>query len=148
MFQTWDKHMLESKELGMLNPNNALSYYAIHCPAPVKNRDFVLQVRTFTSRNKSHKVSYSVFQRSWLQTGSESYIINHRWKWWNASRISQLPNINWEDYPNYQFPIFCDIFYICNIWCIFSVHHRLAPPKKGFIRGISYLTGEQYFVWK
>ena len=42
--QTWDKHMLESKELGMLNPNNDLSYYAIHCPAPVKNRDFVLQV--------------------------------------------------------------------------------------------------------
>ena len=36
--------MLESKELGMLNPNNDLSYYAIHCPAPVKNRDFVLQV--------------------------------------------------------------------------------------------------------
>merc|ERR1719234_266024 len=48
--KTWDKHMLESKELGMLNPNNDLSYYAIHCPAPVKNRDFVLQ-------------------RSWLQTG-------------------------------------------------------------------------------
>ena len=47
LFQTWDKHMLESKELGMLNPNNDLSYYAIHCPAPVKNRDFVLQVRTF-----------------------------------------------------------------------------------------------------
>ena len=44
IFQTWDKHMLESKELGMLNPNNDLSYYAIHCPAPVKNRDFVLQV--------------------------------------------------------------------------------------------------------
>merc|ERR1712180_503546 len=41
--KTWDKHMLESKELGMLNPNNDLSYYAIHCPAPVKNRDFVLQ---------------------------------------------------------------------------------------------------------
>ena len=56
--------MLESKELGMLNPNNDLSYYAIHCPAPVKNRDFVLQVflellhyatgMIFSPMNESH----------------------------------------------------------------------------------------------
>lgn len=78
--KTWDKHMLESQELGMLNPNNDVSYYAVHCPAPVRNRDFVLQ-------------------RSWLQTSSESYIINH------------------------------------------SVRHRAVPPRKGFIRGLSYLTG-------
>ena len=52
MFQTWDKHMLISKELGVLNPNNDISYYALHCPAPLKNRDFVLQ-------------------RSWLQTPQE-----------------------------------------------------------------------------
>ena len=101
--QTWDKHMLESKELGMLNPNNDLSYYAIHCPAPVKNRDFVLQVishhvfptyfpRYFCYLNSlnvcifdgtisssySHYYHQISFQRSWLQTPSESYIINHR----------------------------------------------------------------------
>lgn len=55
---TWDKHMLASSELGCLNPNNDVSYYALHCPPPLKNRDFVLQ-------------------RSWLQTEQESYIINH-----------------------------------------------------------------------
>ena len=50
--KTWDKHILSSCELGVLNPNNDLSYYALHCPAPLKNRDFVLQ-------------------RSWLQTSQE-----------------------------------------------------------------------------
>ena len=52
IFQTWDKHMLASSELGSLNPNNDLSYYALHCPPPLKNRDFVLQ-------------------RSWLKTTQE-----------------------------------------------------------------------------
>lgn len=44
--------MLCSRELGVLNPNNDVSYYALQCPPPVKNRDFVLQ-------------------RSWLQTPQE-----------------------------------------------------------------------------
>lgn len=78
--QTWDKHMMSSCQLGVLNPNNDLSYYAIQCPPPLKNRDFVLQ-------------------RSWLQTPQESYIINH------------------------------------------SVYHRDFPAKKGFVRGLSHLTG-------
>jgi len=78
--KTWDKHMLNSRELGVLNPNNDVSYYALHCPPPLKNRDFVLQ-------------------RSWLQTPQEYYIINH------------------------------------------SVHHRDYPNQKGFIRGMSHLTG-------
>merc|ERR1712128_376596 len=61
------KHMLSSCELGVLNPNNDLSYF--------------------------------VLQRSWLQTPQEYYIINH------------------------------------------SVFHRDFPAKKGFVRGLSHLTG-------
>lgn len=54
----WDEHMQASVEIGYLNPNNDVGYYAISCPAPVKNRDFVLQ-------------------RSWLDVGEEKLILNH-----------------------------------------------------------------------
>lgn len=54
----WDEHMMVSTEIGYLNPNNDVGYYALSCPAPVKNRDFVLQ-------------------RSWLDLGDEKMIINH-----------------------------------------------------------------------
>lgn len=54
----WDEHMMVSTEIGYLNPNNDVGYYALSCPAPVKNRDFVLQ-------------------RSWLDLGDEKLIINH-----------------------------------------------------------------------
>nr|CAD7439128.1 unnamed protein product [Timema bartmani] len=56
--KVWDQHMLESHDIGCLNPNNDVGYYAMSCPAPLKNRDFVLQ-------------------RSWLDTGQEQYILNH-----------------------------------------------------------------------
>ncbi|KAK8378769.1 hypothetical protein O3P69_009470 [Scylla paramamosain] len=78
--QIWDKHMIHSVDVGYLNPNNDVSYYAISCPAPLKNRDFVLQ-------------------RSWLDTGQELYVLNH------------------------------------------SVFHHQYPPQKGFVRGLSHLTG-------
>lgn len=73
----WDEHMLASIEIGYLNPNNDVGYYAcklvsqvcfwktnnllnvsVSCPAPVKNRDFVLQ-------------------RSWLDLEDEKLILNH-----------------------------------------------------------------------
>ncbi|KAL0267493.1 UNVERIFIED_CONTAM: hypothetical protein PYX00_009745 [Menopon gallinae] len=79
----WDPHMLYGTEIGYLNPNNDICYYSMYCPAPLRNRDFVLQ-------------------RSWLDAGTEFYILNH------------------------------------------SVYHKDYPPKKGFIRAISYFTG--YFI--
>ncbi|KAJ8917663.1 hypothetical protein NQ315_005110 [Exocentrus adspersus] len=74
----WDEHMQASIEIGYLNPNNDIGYYSctnkkkfklinlgyykilllVSCPAPVKNRDFVLQ-------------------RSWLDMGAEKLILNH-----------------------------------------------------------------------
>lgn len=75
----WDEHMISSIEVGYLNPNNDVGYYScklhrcyfyfvsylhtfpvvtVSCPAPVKNRDFILQ-------------------RSWLDLGSEKFIFNH-----------------------------------------------------------------------
>ncbi|KAJ8298162.1 hypothetical protein KUTeg_024693 [Tegillarca granosa] len=81
----WDHVMLEGYEICSINPNNDIGYYAMKCPSPLKNRDFITQ-------------------RSWLHLGSEFYIFNH------------------------------------------SVIHSKYPPKKGFIRGTSYLTG--YFVRK
>lgn len=76
----WDTHVVESYDIGCLNPNNDLGYYAVKCPSPLKNRDFVLL-------------------RSWLATRNEHMLINH------------------------------------------SVYHDSVPPKKGFVRGISLLTG-------
>lgn len=54
----WDEYMILAVEIGYLNPNNDIGYYALSCPTPVKNRDFVLQ-------------------RSWLDMGKEKLIMNH-----------------------------------------------------------------------
>ncbi|GLH05203.1 Uncharacterized protein GBIM_10807 [Gryllus bimaculatus] len=56
--KVWDQNMIDAHDIGYINPNNDVGYYAMSCPAPLKNRDFVLQ-------------------RSWLDTGQEQLIINH-----------------------------------------------------------------------
>lgn len=78
----WDVSMAEAYEICQLSPNNDIGYYAMKCPKPLKNRDFVME-------------------RSWLDLGREYLIFNH------------------------------------------SINHANLPPKKGFVRGISYLTGYQ-----
>ncbi|XP_055642990.1 START domain-containing protein 10-like [Toxorhynchites rutilus septentrionalis] len=80
--KVWDSHMLASEEIGVLNVNNDVGYYAMSCPPPLKPRDFVLQ-------------------RSWLDTGprGEQMLLSR------------------------------------------SVPHKNYPPKKGYVRAMSYITG-------
>ncbi|XP_055712104.1 START domain-containing protein 10-like [Phlebotomus papatasi] len=80
--RVWDTHMLASEEIGIVNVNNDVGYYAMSCPPPLKPRDFVLL-------------------RSWLDTGplGEQMLISR------------------------------------------SVTHHDWPPRKGYIRATSHLTG-------
>ncbi|XP_038113791.1 START domain-containing protein 10 [Culex quinquefasciatus] len=80
--KVWDSHMLASHEIGVLNVNNDVGYYAMSCPPPLKPRDFVLQ-------------------RSWLDTGPQG----------EQMLLSR------------------------------SVPHKNFPPKKGYVRAMSYITG-------
>uniref|UniRef100_A0A0N5C0K1 START domain-containing protein 10 n=1 Tax=Strongyloides papillosus TaxID=174720 RepID=A0A0N5C0K1_STREA len=54
----WDKYMIDSKDIGMINPNTDACYYAVGCMPPFKSRDFVMQ-------------------RSWLDMGNEKFICSH-----------------------------------------------------------------------
>ncbi|KAF8357291.1 hypothetical protein PRIPAC_92286 [Pristionchus pacificus] len=54
----WDKHMTKSVDIGIINPNNDIGYYAIRSVTPIRPRDFVLQ-------------------RSWLDAGKEKLLCSH-----------------------------------------------------------------------
>jgi len=54
----WDKFMISSKDIGIINPNNDICYYALGAYPPIRSRDFVMQ-------------------RSWLDIGDEKYICGH-----------------------------------------------------------------------
>uniref|UniRef100_A0AC34GXN6 START domain-containing protein n=1 Tax=Panagrolaimus sp. ES5 TaxID=591445 RepID=A0AC34GXN6_9BILA len=54
----WDKYMINTTDIGILNPNNDICYYSLGAFPPIRSRDFVMQ-------------------RSWLDTGSEKYICGH-----------------------------------------------------------------------
>uniref|UniRef100_A0A915ARU5 START domain-containing protein 10 n=1 Tax=Parascaris univalens TaxID=6257 RepID=A0A915ARU5_PARUN len=54
----WDHYMLNAEEVGLINPNNDICYYAVGGMPPFRSRDFVMQ-------------------RSWLDTGHEKFICSH-----------------------------------------------------------------------
>lgn len=54
----WDRYMLSATDIGLINPNNDICYYAVGAMPPFRSRDFVMQ-------------------RSWLDIGSEKFICSH-----------------------------------------------------------------------
>lgn len=54
----WDDNCISTFETCLLNLNNDIGYYALRCPSPLKNRDFVLL-------------------RSWLEMGNDYFICSH-----------------------------------------------------------------------
>ncbi|KAI6176595.1 PCTP-like protein [Aphelenchoides bicaudatus] len=54
----WDRYMIETVDIGFLNPNHDLCYYAMGGFPPFRSRDFVLQ-------------------RSWLDLGAEKILCTH-----------------------------------------------------------------------
>ncbi|VDM48251.1 unnamed protein product [Toxocara canis] len=54
----WDQYMLNAQDVGLINPNNDICYYAVGGMPPFRSRDFVMQ-------------------RSWLDTGREKFICSH-----------------------------------------------------------------------
>lgn len=77
----WDKYMIDAKDIGMLNVNNDLCYYA--------GKFYVISCKIKQTQTKLTTVFLSVkslppfrgrdfvLQRSWLETNVDMVIINH-----------------------------------------------------------------------
>jgi len=60
--RVWDENMVDGYEFEQLDANNDVGYYAVKCPNPLSNRDFVNQ-------------------RSWRVKGDQYIIFNHSVKY-------------------------------------------------------------------
>jgi len=73
----WDTSMLESADFGYLDGNNDIGYYLMKCPAPLKNRDFVLQ-RSWQQLDSCYCVfNHSVFHESLPQKTGIIRAVSH-----------------------------------------------------------------------
>ena len=106
----WDEKMIDGFEICYLSPFSDIGYYSMKSPKPFKNRDFVTQ-------------------RCWLDYGQDmdkivfNHSVNHAVSKLLCSIIQQDSIIRFIFNCRYQFD--------CAQKC---------PPKKGYVRGISYLT--------
>lgn len=139
--KTWDQHMIDGYEICCLNPNNDIGYYALKCPKPMKNRDFVTQ-------------------RSWLDTGNEFLIVNHSV---NHSTVPVKKNfvrgisyitgyLICPDTPQRPDLPGCSITYVTQsdpkgklpVWLVNKASHILAPK----IMKKLYKASKDYDAWK
>nr|ACO10316.1 PCTP-like protein [Caligus rogercresseyi] len=66
-WSTWDKYMLEYKNIGYLDPCNDIGYYSLSCPSPMKNRDFVIQSSWLASEKEYIIINHSVSHKAYPQ---------------------------------------------------------------------------------
>ncbi|CAH1967421.1 unnamed protein product [Acanthoscelides obtectus] len=57
--------MIDSKDIGYLNPTNDVSYYALSCPPFITNRDFVLQSSWLNKKDEKLILNHSVYHKDY-----------------------------------------------------------------------------------